>query len=257
MNFLDCNCYFGLPGRPPASPALCPTADELQAQLDRAGIARAIAWHIAQHDVAPRRGNELLAEALATHPRLLGCWTLLPNQTGEMPVDTLLSAMKRHRIVALRAFPVAHRYLLNRVTLAPLLDELTQRRIPLLYSVRRVPPGYPGHATWSDLYQLLAEFPKLTLIVTEHGVWGADRYFRPLLDTYERTFVDTTLHFLDGGLEDFVARYGPGRMVFGSGLPERYPGGMMLALRHAEIAADAKAAIAGGTMTRLLEEIQR
>jgi hypothetical protein len=102
----------------------------------------------------------------------------------------------------------------------------------------------------------MAEFPALTLIVCDHGSWGCDRYFRPLLDRYERVHVDTALYFLDGGLEDLYARYGDGlRAIYGSGMPERYEGGMMMAVRHAEMPQAARAAVAGGTFSRLLEEV--
>jgi predicted TIM-barrel fold metal-dependent hydrolase len=164
--------------------------------------------------------------------------------------------MKADRIVALRAFPVAHRFLLNAVTMGPLLEEMVARRIPLLYSTRRLPAGWNPHQAWQDLYALLAEFPQLTVIVVDHGSWGCDRYFRPLFEKYERVFVDTSLYYIDGGIEDLVARHGPGRLLYGSGLPERYPGGMMLVIRHAEIDDAAKAAIAGGNLKRLVAEVR-
>jgi predicted TIM-barrel fold metal-dependent hydrolase len=249
MRFLDCNCCFGRPSKPTPSPAACPTVEDLIAQIERAGIERAVAWHIAQHDVSPQRGNEMLAEAIRGHSNLLGCWTLLPNQTGEMPVDELLSGMKEARIVALRAFPGPHRYLLNRLTLGPLLDAMVERRIPLIVSMKR-------GVTWPEVYALLAEVPDLTLLIVDHGSWGCDRFFRPLFENYERVHVDTTLYFLDGGIEDVVRTYGPGRLLFGSGLPERSPGGTMMYLRHCEIDDEQKAAIAGGNLRRLLEEVK-
>ncbi len=255
MEFLDCNCSFGLPSKATQSPAACETVDELVAQLERAGIAKAIAWHIAQHDVSPQRGNQMLSEAIKGRDKLLGCWTVLPPQT-EMPVDQLMADMKAAGVVALRAFPVAHRWLLNGTTMRPLMEAMGERRVPLLYSIRRLPPHWSPHQAWQDLHNLMAEFPDLTLIVVDHGSWGCDRYFRPLLEKYERVFVDTSLYFVDGGIEDIVGRYGPGRIIFGSGLPERYPGGMMMAIGHAEIDDAAKAAIAGGTLARLIKEVQ-
>lgn len=255
MEFFDANCYFGRPAKAGPSPATCPTIESLTAQLDRAGVGRALVWHIAQHDVSPQRGNQMLAEAIRGRDNLLGVWTVLPPQTGEMPVDELLADMKAARIVALRAFPVAHRYLLNRTTMGPLLDEMVRRRIPLVYAIKRLPAYYQPHQAWQDLHRLLAEFPELTLIITDHGSWGCDRYFRPLLDACERVHVDTSLYFLDGGIESLVGRYGPGRLLFGSGLPERYVGGMMMAIRHAEIPEGAKAAIAGGNLARLVQEV--
>jgi predicted TIM-barrel fold metal-dependent hydrolase len=254
LEFFDCNCSFGLPAKASPSPLTCPTIDDLASQLDRAGIGRAIVWNVTQHDVSAQRGNELLAQAIAPRPNLYGCWTVLPEQTGEMAVDRLLADMKQHRIVALRAFPVAHRFLLNRTTMGTLLEAMSERRIPLIYSIRRLPANHGPHLAWNDLHQLMAEFPKLTLIISEHGSWGSDRYFRPLLDHYERVYIDTTLFFLDGGLEDLVARYGPGRIIFGSGLPERYPGGMMLAIRHGEFDDAARAAMASANLANIVKE---
>ncbi len=257
LEFFDCNCYFGLPSKAAQSPLTCPTIDDLSAQLDRAGITRAIVWNVTQHDVSAQRGNELLAEAIRGRDNLYGCWTVLPEQTGEMAVDRLLADMKQNHIVALRAFPVAHRYLLNRTTMGTLLEAMVEHRIPLIYSIRRLPPYHGPHAAWNDLHLLMQDFPELTLIISEHGSWGSDRYFRPLLDRYERVYVDTTLYFLDAGLEDLVARYGPGRIIFGSGLPERYPGGMMLAIRHGEFDAGAKAAMASLNLAQIVKEVLR
>ena len=64
--------------------------------------------------------------------------------------------------------------------------------------------------------------------------------------------MDTAQYLLDGGIESLVAEYGASRLLFGSGFPESYIGGMMLALRHARIPEEAKAAIAGGNLERIL-----
>ena len=258
MEFFDANCYFGRSLKAGDSPATCPELDDLVAQLDRAGIARALVWHVAQLDASPQRGNQMLTEAIRGRPRLVGCWTLLPPVTGEMPVDRLLQDMKAARVVALRAFPIRHRYILNGLTLGPLLGEMVRRRIPLVYSIRLAAPAMDPYLVWQGVHDLMAEFPELTLIITDHGSWGCDRYFRPLMDRYERVYADTALYFTDGGIESLVERYprDGGRLVFGSGLPDRYPGGMMMAIRHAEIPDEAREAIAGGTLSRLVEEVR-
>ncbi len=249
MEFLDCNCYFGRPSTPGPSPAKCPTAQDLVAQLRRAGIQRAVTWHIAQHDVSPQRGNEMLLDALREHEELVGCWTLLPYQTGEMPVGELIAGMKEAGIVALRAFPDTHRYLLNGLTLGRLLEKMVERRIPLIVSMKR-------GTSWRDVYHLLKEYPNLTLVITDHGSWGCDRFFRPLLEEYGRVYIDTTLYFLDGGIEGVVRTYGSDRILFGSGLPDRYAGGMMMYIRHCDLPEEDKAAVAGGNLKRLLEEVE-
>jgi predicted TIM-barrel fold metal-dependent hydrolase len=248
MEFFDCNAFFGLPALRPLAPVS--SAEAVLVEMDRAGVGRALVWHIAQHDVAPQTGNAMLSGAIAPHERLVGCWTMLPNHAREFPApDRLFAEMRTARVAALRVFPDSHRYLLNAVSMGDLLTAMTERRVPLLLSLRR-------GIQWRGVYDILAEFPDLTCVICDHGCWGEDRYFRPLLERYPNVYVDTAQYLLDGGIEAFVADYGARRMLYGSGFPESYFGGMMMALKHARIPLAAKVAIAGGNLTRLLGEAE-
>jgi hypothetical protein len=249
MRFFDCNAYFGLPSRRPLAPI--PDAGSLLSEMDYCGVEKALVWHIAQHDGAPQPGNELLAEGIRPHSRLLGCWSILPNQAHEFPSPAVFfDQMRQARVKALRAFPVSHHFLLNAVAMGSWLEAMVEFRLPLLLSVAR-------GANWDIAYALLAEFPDLVCVICDHGCWGEDRRFRPLVEGYPHVYVDTSQYLLDGGIEAFVADYGAERMLYGSGFPESYHGGMMLALKHAQIPEEAKTAIAGGNLERILAEVAR
>lgn len=245
MHFFDCNVFVGSPAyQRPLLPV--PTAGALLAGMDRAGVDRALVWHIAQHDASPQAGNRLVVEAIRPHERLTGCWAVLPTQTGELaPAPLLFRQMREARVGALRIFPSAHKFVANGVSLGALFGELVDRRIPLFVSVRR-------GMDWPDVYALLEDFPDLVCVICDHGSWGMDRLFRPLLERYQNVHVDTSQYLLDGGIDDLVAVYGERRLLFGSGFPESYFGGIMLALRHARISEQAKAAVAAGNLERLL-----
>jgi hypothetical protein len=246
MHFYDCNAFFGLPMIRPLAPV--PTAEALEAGMERAGVKRALVWHIAQHDASPQVGNALLADEIRDRPRLTGCWTILPNQAREFPpLPDFFRQMRAARVRALRIFPGSHRYLANAVSMGDWLEAMVDRRIPLLLSLRR-------GVEWRDVYALLDEFPELVCVVCDHGCWGEDRMFRPLLERYPNVYVDTAQYLLDGGLESLVEDYGPERVLYGSGFPESYLGGMMMALKHARVPETAKAAIAGGNLERILAE---
>ncbi|NLE46453.1 MAG: amidohydrolase family protein [Chloroflexi bacterium] len=248
MQFFDCNVFFGLPMHRPLMPV--PTVDDLVEEMDRAGVERALVWHIIQHDASPQVGNALLAEAIGSCERLVGCWTVLPNQTGELPPpQALFEQMQESRVAALRVFPNSHRFLINSVSMGGLLERMVARRIPLLLSVKR-------GIEWRDIYALLAEFPGLVCVICDHGCWGEDRMFRPLLERYPNVYIDTSQYLLDGGIEALVADYGAKRILFGSGFPELYFGGMMMALRHARIPDEAKVSIAAGNLERVLAEVE-
>ncbi|NLS77134.1 MAG: amidohydrolase family protein [Chloroflexi bacterium] len=248
MRFFDCNAFFGLPMKRPLAPVA--TAEELLAEMDRAGVERALAWHVAQHDASPQMGNELLAKAIAPHPRLVGCWTILPNQTREFPApQAFFQQMREARVAALRIFPSSHRFLARAVSLDSWLGPMAERRIPLILSVRR-------GMDWRDVYDFLRDVPDLLCILCDHGCWGQDRLFRPLMERYPNLHIDLAQYLLDGGIEALVADYGASRILWGSGFPESYFGGMMMALKHARIPDEAKEAIAGGNLERILGEVQ-
>ena len=155
MRFFDCNVFIGLPVRRPLLPV--PTAEALLAEMDLAGVDQALVWHIAQHDASPQVGNQLLADAIRPHPRLLGCWTVLPNQTHEFPPPlALFGEMREARVAALRVFPNSHRFLLNAVSMGELLAHMVSRRVPLFVSVRRGRNGRTSMRFWQSSPSLSA-----------------------------------------------------------------------------------------------------
>lgn len=249
MEYFDCNAFIGTPMRRDIwQPA--PEAANLLGEMDFCGVRRALVWHIAQMEASPLTGNPLLAEKIAGQPRLLGCSAILPNQGNEFPpFEEFFQQMRPAGMVGLRAFPLNHHFFLNRVSVASWLDAAAGRRLPFFLSVR-------WGANWDIAYQLLDEFPQLVCVICDHGCWGEDRRFRPLLERYPNVYIDTAQYMLDGGIEAFVNDYGPDRLLFGSGFPTNYLGGMMLAIQHAQISPEARAAIAGKNLERILQEVR-
>jgi hypothetical protein len=251
--FWDCNARIGLPAI--GGYARCATAADLLAEMDWIGVARALVHHALMLEQSPVVGNAALVQAIAGQPRLVGSWALLPPQTAELPIgDAFFAAMKREGIRALWACPRLHRYRLTHSTMGQLLDEVSERRIPLF--VRRDAGGSEPEGTYDLLDALLRDYPELTLVLTGSGSWGEDRFFRPLLERYRRFFLDVSRYELDCGLRELVARYGPERLLFGSNYPETAMGGAYLMVRCAELDLAARRAIAGGNLQRLLQEVQ-
>jgi uncharacterized protein len=244
MDFFDCNCFIGLPTNKIPKPA--ETAKELLAHMDRSGILKALVWHVAQRDAAIELGNRMLAEAIAPHrDRLAGAWTILPTSTDELPPPkAFFKAMQAANIRALRAFPGQHNYLLRKEAVGGYLDAACATGTPFLAS----------GIDYNTLYTLMADFPKLTCILCDVGIWGPDRWLRPLLEQYPNFHVEISSYILADGIASLVAKYGAKRLLFGTNFPQQDHGGMMLALRHAPVSDADKALIASGNLERILKQ---
>jgi len=253
ISYFDCNASFGSPAKGVYAP--CTTVEELLAEMEWAGVDRALVFHELMRGQSPVVGNPILAESIAPHPQLVGSWAILPPQTSELPPSPdFFSAMKQANVRALWAFPEKHRYILNRATFGRFLDDVSDRRIPLFLPRDAGGPRPPD--TWNLIHSLLAEYPDLTLVIAARGPWGEDRYFRPLLERYTNFYMDISRYELDCGLRELVARYGAEHLLYGSNFPITPMGGPRMMVAHTEIDMAARRAIAGDNLRRLLEEVQ-
>jgi uncharacterized protein len=198
-------------------------AEELLKDMDFCGIEQSFVYHQAMFDTDPIYGNQLIVEEAAKAPeRIQVTWTILPPITEDFfAPERLIPEMKRHHIRALRAFPHRNRYFLDRVTMGDLLTTLCERNIPLFLT---------PYEEWQFIFTVLAEFPKLTVIIANYGLWGSDRYFYPLINTYENVYIDTSDYQVLGGFQAFVKKFGSDRLLFGSNYPMDNIGGALATL---------------------------
>jgi len=246
VTYWDCNVMVGLP--PSGVRVASRDADALLREMDWVGVQGALVYHAVMVYGSPIQGNPLTVEVAAASPRLCATWALLPPATGELPTGPgFFAALRQHDVRALWAFPGEHRYAPNRLTMGSMLDEVAERRIPVLIS---------SGDGWAPVAQLVEDYPELVVIAVGHGPWGEDRYFRPLLEEYEHLYLDISRYELSGGIAELVRRYGPDRLLYGSGYPRWSMGGPRLMLARAEIDEEARRRIAGGNLRRLLEEAE-
>lgn len=250
IKFFDSNMFIGR--QVTGTPAGVADADGLLARMDDLGIEKALVWHVDQYECSPVLGNTITNSTTSYSKRLFGCWSILPPQTGEIAYKDFFSEMKTSGITALRAFPDRHLYILNRQVFGGFLDEVSERKIPLLLSISEI-----GGTKWSAAYDLLKDYPNLTSVICDTGVWQTDRSSRPLLENYPNVYMETSMLSLGARiLEEMVATYGPGRFLFGTGFPLRYPEASMLHLTHAEFSDEDKSAIAAGNLEKLIAEVE-
>lgn len=247
MKPFDCDIAYGRGTH--ALPREIETIDDLVAELDHCGIDQGLVWHRDARERDFDTGNRRLVEADA-YPRLHPVRTFVPTCCEEMPAaEDFIRQLRADNVRAVRAFPAVHRFMLDPVSCGDLLDLFAAYSIPLLVPLLDMP------GIWSGVYDVMRNFPRLTLVMTETGCWGEDRYFRPLMKAYPGFHITTNRLETAGQLKGIVDKVGPKHVLFGSGLPFNYPGGYILMLMRADIDEEAREAIAHGNIERLLGEV--
>lgn len=245
----DTNVILGpSPRRPRDAPENVPS---LVATMDTYGITQALVTHAVAKWHDPLTGNRRLVEELAGQERLVGCWVVLPAQTGEVPseseqISQLLAAGAR----AARLCPVAHRLSLEPFEIDRLLDALAERRVPLLLDFDNRHWSEPR--PWNFLERACRGHGDLPLVLLREPQ-GNFRTLFALLDHCPNLYLETS--YLQGhdAIRLLVERWGARRLVFGSGLPVWDPALPITGLSYAGLSASDDLAVRWGTLTGLLE----
>lgn len=224
-------------------------AAELLAEMDFCGIDAAVVYHQSMLDVSPEFGNAALAAEAAKSDRFYSTVTLLPPISDKgFYIPDLQKMFADKKNVAARAYPKLNRFMLDRITMGDVLDYLSAARAPLYLS--------PSDG-WENIFNVLQDFPNLTVIISHYGLWGSDRYFYPLVRAYKNVYIDTSDFQEIRGIEAFVNKFGNERLLFGTNYPMDNMGGPIATLLGANISARDKEQIAHKNVERLISEVRR
>jgi len=244
LEILDCCLTYGRPSVPAGRPYLTP--EDLLAEMDRLGIAETWCadWRAVEN--APAVGNRLLVEELAGHERLHPVWTVLPPGTGETPApDELPAAMAASGVQMVRAEPARHGYSMAEWCAGGLWSALESRRVPVLLD---------ADGRWDQLDELLAAHPDLPVILVNTG-YRAARSIYPLLERHAGLHVEISTYVVNEGLREIAARFGAGRILFGTNSPTVCAEEALGTLNFSGLGEEDKAAAAGGNLRRLLAQL--
>lgn len=224
-------------------------AHELLEYMNYCGIEQALVWHQTMYDVDPEYGNEkvsILPQQYAD--RLFKTWTILPSITDEaFEIGGFLDKMKTGDIKALRAFPLRNRYFLNKIVMNEQLKTISDFHIPLYLSPT---DGY------DYIYTLMSEYPELTVILCNIGLWSPTRYLYPLLKAYKNVYFETGDFQTNGGFKDLCLKIGSEKALFGTNFPVNNMGGPIASLLGANIKDIEKENISYRNIERVLGEVR-
>lgn len=224
-------------------------AEELLGFMDYAGIEKSMVWHRSQYELDAAAGNARTLRELEGHgDRLMPTWTLLPAITDEaFRAEVFFTEMKKNGVRALRAFPAQDRYLLCEVTMGEQLQLLCEMKIPLFLTPMS---GY------EYIYDVLKEFPDLTVVLANIGWWPSARLIYPLLARYPNVYFETGDFSMLRGYEEVCSKFGSERILFGTNFPTNSMAGSIYSLLTANIAEEERENIAHRNLERLLDEVK-
>jgi len=232
-NLFDVNVRLGSSG---IHGELALDTEDLLSEMDRFFIRRALVSHWESEEYDAELGNEALARD--RHPRMTPVWGVLPDLQS-------VAALARREPVAVRITPgsAQHNFSLATWSAGELFDYLQQHAVITLIAISDI--------GWSGLATLLESFPRLPVVLLDTG-YRADRYLFPLLERFPLLHFDSATYLAHRQLEAFVESHGAGQLLFGTRLPLFTPAASLGVFATARISDDARLAIAGGNLQRLL-----
>lgn len=251
LRFLDANCGVGPYWNPP--PRLDWSVAGLLRKMDELGIAEACPVALMARDYDPWEANKWSMANVAASERIHPVWAVGTHHAGEFPSPReLVDRMRVHQVRMLRLFLYPQAFLdrIDLPILAELFDVLNQHRTPLIIDC-----SDPLLARAADLEPILQRWPQLPIILSVPKVVQNERWFYYLWARYGSLHLDLSGYQVLGGIEAIVRRFGPEKLVYGSRYPYFTPLQTMMQLIYSEIGDDAKQAIAGGTVRRLLADV--
>lgn len=241
IRFFDCNMRIGRAGV--IRPEHILDAQGLLNEMDYAGIESALVYHVWSQEWDAGGGNNQLIEELNTCGRFYPCFVPLPHATEELGSPPEFAADLRHRHGAARLYPKAHNYTLSEWCVGPMLEALSAQGVPVLIEMAQV--------TWDELAWMLGTYADLPVILLSTS-YRINRNVYPLFERFSNLYLEIATYQVMRGIDDVARRFGPERLVFGTGLPLLDAGGPIAQITYAELPLAQKQMMAGGTLARLL-----
>jgi len=242
--FFDCNKYFG-----PGFPAVAdfPTADALLIEMDRLNIDRSVVWHTGARTAHPLAGNRRLVEEIAAstaRDRFVPAFVVAPEfGSGNAAAKSFRKLVDRHNVRAFRFFPRGTGWTL--ADLDPLMQSLdTLQPILLLDCFESLSKDVDG------IQAFAARHPDVTLIFT-NAMWVHHDRLYGLMAARENIRMETSLVHTYRTVEYVVERFGPDRMLFGTGYKSNY-GASIANLVHSPMTTAQRDQVAHGNIEQLL-----
>ena len=251
MKYFDCDCLIGPPRVP--LPYIHPDVDDLLSEMNRLGIDKALVRHRACLEADPEIGNERLLKEISAYENLLPAWYVTTNgYEGSWDpveiVDRILDLNIRAAWTTLGGRDA--QLFLEPWAAGKMLAALESHRIPLLLSYGDVP--------FDSLHHVLKRFSNLPVILIDQFRFGRDPVVYSLMEQHENLNLSINGKYaVHLGIETLCHNFNCERILFGCGYPSIEGGSSLANLSYADISEEARSAIAGDNLERILNKGER
>ena len=249
MTWIDACCYGGS-ARDDADGSAA--VARLLGELTRIGADGALVQSRWANVISPDYANQQLFDDLAGHASLIPAPEVTP-EGGEAfidrPADMVADLAKRGAGAAV-VHPRQHGFLLSTWCAGDLLAALEARRLPLMVWINEVEPEH--------LIEVCEAFPALPVIVQGVPRTGYQRTLYPLMKRYRQLrVVLAPPHSAHLGVEYLATHLDRSQLLWGTNYPAAEPGASIAGVMYAELDEATQAAVMGGNMKQLIEEVRR
>jgi predicted TIM-barrel fold metal-dependent hydrolase len=227
------------------------TSAELLSKMDAAQVERAIVCPLKPPGYHLGPANDLVAEAVAREPRLVGLARVDPNQQQDA-IPELDRATRELGLKGLFLHPWEENFRINGPRVDPLLARCAELQIPVL-----IASGYPWVSEAAQVGDLARRFPHVTLVMTHGGQINISGLGQAdALNTLQRqpnVCMETSGVYRQDFLEDVATQIGPERVLFGSNSPFMDMRLEVERARWANLAEDSKTLMLAGNAERIFK----
>ena len=231
------------------NPVLPGTTAEVVAILDYCGIDSAVVFSNLTYATGFDANASVLRE-INGNPRFIPAFRLEPQTYDAHPrPEDYRAAMRQAGAKVAWLRPAWQAHGMQSWIIGDLLALCVTHRLPLFVPM-------DGGVSYDDVHRICSEFPALRLVLANIG-YRSDAWLFPLLRRHPELRIClgqtycTTL-----APERFVQHFGPDRMIFGSGLPQCAPGGLIAMVAYAQLDDAVKQKIFAGNIEQLMNEVR-
>ena len=224
----------------------------LLAEMDRLKIAKALV-RIWPEDLDSDQGgsNQILFDVCAAAKgRLVPCPIMVPASGGDFPSEEEQVARAIARGAGAAALrPTIDYWNVEEWSGGKLFAAMEARGLPALCPQKTIPPA--------DVAKVAQAHGRLPLVMVAAN-YRTHRPICAILGAFSNVYLSVGSNYtVQGGIEDIVRRFGPERLLFGTGIPQAEPAMAVTQFAYADLTEGQRKRIGSENLQRLIGGIRK